>query len=145
MGGIDWTGVSLEEFRPQHEVGGDGKTTGRMVSPHGDSEAQSLLMRLAMLVSDAYEALLSEEDGELYEREGKVPMLRDSRGEARSYVPIDTLTLQDLPVVLDTLVVLEEESKARGAEEIARLEEKRRARRRELDRERRQRKKLGEW
>jgi hypothetical protein len=41
--------------------------------------------------------------------------------------------------------VLEEESRIRSAEEAVCLEERRRARRRQLDRERRQRKKLGEW
>jgi hypothetical protein len=138
----DWTGVPLEEFGRHHEVGEDGRTTGRMVFRHGDSEAQSLLSSLARLVSDADEALLSEKDGEFYEREGKAPVLRDGR---REYEDIDALTLQDLPAVLDTLVVLEEESEARSAEEASRLEEKRRARRRELDGERRKRKKLGEW
>jgi hypothetical protein len=138
----DWTRVPLEEFGLQHEVGEDGRTTGRMVFPHGDGEAQSLLSRLAGLGSGAYEDLLSGEDGEFYERKGKVPVLRDGR---REYEDIDALTLQDLPAVLDTLVVLEEESKARSAEEAVRLEEKRRARRRELDRERRKLKKLGEW
>jgi hypothetical protein len=137
-----WTGVPLEEFGLQHEVGEDGRTTGRMVFRHGDGEAQRCLARLAGLVREAYEALLSEEEGELYEREGKVPVLRAGR---RSYETIDTITLGDLPAVLDTLQVLEEESKARSAEEAARLADKRKARRRRLDRERRKRKKLGEW
>jgi hypothetical protein len=137
-----WTEVPLEKFGLQHEVGEDGRTTGRMVFRYGDGEAQRVLSRLAYLVSEAYDALLSEEEGELYEREGKVPVLRAGR---RSYETIDTITLGDLPAVLDTLQVLEEESKARSAEEAARLEDKRKARRRRLDRERRKRKKLGEW
>ena len=140
----DWAGIPLEEFGPQHEVGKDGKTTGRMVLPHGDGEAQSLLSSLAALVSDAYEVLLSEEEGVFYEREGKVPVLRGEK-RCREYEDIDALTLQDLPAVLNTLVVLEEESRIRSAEEAVCLEERRRARRRQLDRERRQRKKLGEW
>ena len=98
-----WTEVPLEEFGQQHEFGEDGRTTGRMVFRHGDGEAQRVLSRLAELVSNAYEALLSEEEGELYEREGKVPVLRAGH---RSYETIDTITLGDLPVVLDTLQVL---------------------------------------
>lgn len=142
MGGMDWVGIPLEEFGMQHEMGDDGKTTGRLVFPHGDGKAQRLLSGIAWMVEDAYEDLLSEEDGERYERAGQAPVVRNGR---RVYEPIFALTLRDLPAVLDTLLVLEEEEKARSVAEAARLEERRRARRRELDRERRKRKKLGEW
>jgi hypothetical protein len=50
-----------------------------------------------------------------------------------------------MPAILDTLAVLEEEARALAAQEAAELEEKRKARRRELDRERRKRKGWGEW
>jgi hypothetical protein len=139
---IDWMGAPLREFGPQPEIGEYGLTTGRTVFPHGDGEAQRVMVGLSVLVEDAYEGLLSEEDGERYERAGEVPMLRNGR---RAYVSIFDLTLQDLPAVLDTLMALEEESRARVAEETALLEEKRKARRRARDRERRKLKKLGEW
>jgi len=116
---MDWTGIPLEEFGQQHEFGEDGYSTGRMIFAHGEGIAQSVLARLAYEVGDTYADLLTEEDIELYEREGKAPIFRDGR---RVYEPIFALTLADLPAVLDTLVVLEEEAKARSAEEAAHLE-----------------------
>jgi len=136
MGSTDWTGIPLEGFFEAYEVDENGRTTGRRSYPHGDGAAPSLMVRLAGLVESAYEdLLLSEEDGERYERTGEVLVIRDGR---RTYEALDGLTLRDLPAVLDTLTVLEEEAKSWGAE-------KRKARRRELDRERRKRKRLGEW
>ena len=116
--------------------------TPRLRPAAGAGDAKRLLSGVAWMVEEAYEDLLSEEDGERYERAGEVPVVRNGR---RVYAPIFALALGDLPAVLDTLQHLEEESKARNAEEAARLEEKRKARRRRLDRERRKRKKLGEW
>jgi hypothetical protein len=69
-------------------------------------------------------------------------VIRDGQ---RGYEPLETLMLKDLPVVLETLVVLEEERKQREGEKAERMAEERKARRRVRDRERRQRKKLGEW
>jgi hypothetical protein len=72
----------------------------------------------------------------------KPGVIRDGQ---RGYEPLETLMLKDLPVVLETLVVLEEERKQREGEKAERMAEERKARRRVRDRERRQRKKLGEW
>jgi len=140
----NWSGAPLESFGPQMEFGENGLTTGRMMTPHGEGVPQQLLEQFANLVRDSYENLLpfEGEEGGRYEEAGEVPVIRDGR---RVYEPFASLTLQDMPAILDTLAVLEEEAKSRGAQEAARLEETRKARRRELERERRKRKKLGEW
>jgi hypothetical protein len=138
----NWSGAPLESFGPQMEFGENGLSTGRTIFPHGEGAAQSLMEQIAYRVQDSYEHLLSEEDGERYEQFGKVPIIRNGR---RVYESIDALTLQDMPAILDTLAVLEEEARTRDAQEAAQLEERRKARRRELERERRKRKKLGEW
>jgi hypothetical protein len=82
-----------------------------------------------------YETLLSDEDGERYERAGEVPIIRGGR---MVYEPFGSLTLADLPVILDTLATMDEKAKAMD-------EEERKRRRNALSRERRKLKKLGEW
>jgi len=139
---MDWMNTPLEDFAPRAETGADGKTTGEVVSPHGGGEAQRLVSNFAALVRAAYEGLLSEPDGERYERAGEVPVVRNGR---KVYEGLGALALRDLPAVLDALAVLDGEASKRSAEEGARLEERRKERRRELERERRQRKALGEW
>ncbi len=133
MAGIDWTNTPLEDFLAVDERQQDGTFTQRLY-PFGEGEAQRLMVGLFRDMQNAYEKLLPADDTR-YEATGRVPVIRD--GE-RGYEPLSTLTLRDLPVVLDTLMVLEEEAGARSAEE-------RKTRRRELERERRKRKKLGEW
>jgi hypothetical protein len=54
------------------------------------------------------------------------------------YEPFGSLTLADLPVILDTLATMDEKAKAMD-------EEERKRRRNALSRERRKLKKLGEW
>jgi hypothetical protein len=93
-------------------------------------------------VEYAYEYLLSHEDGERYETAGEVPVIRDGR---KRYESFDSLTLADLPAVLDTLAAMDEEVKALEAEEAARLDAERKRRRNSRARERRKLKKLGEW
>lgn len=139
---MDWTGEPMSGFGPQAEIGEDGTTTGRSVFPHGEGEAQSLVADVYERLGDTYYGLLSDVDAEWFVGSGEAPVIRGGR---RVYEVLAVLTLRDLPVILDTLAVLEEEAKGRGAEEAARLEERRKARRRELDRERRKRKALGEW
>ena len=113
--------------------------------PYGDGEAQRLVFGLWSDVQSAYERLLSEGDtpeGERYETKGEVPIIRDGR---RRYEDLDHLTLRDLPVVLDTFVVLEEALKERKREETERKPVKRKERERIRAKERRRLTKLGEW
>jgi hypothetical protein len=136
MGGIDWTNTPLEEFVLVNEEQEDG--TDRLIMyPHGEGVAQGLVMSISHNVLRAYEGLLSLEDGERFETAGEVPVIRDGR---KGYELLDSLTLADLPAVLDTLAAMDEEA--------ARLEaECKRRRRNALARERRKIKKLdlGEW
>jgi hypothetical protein len=134
MGGIDWTNIPLEEFVLVDEEQEDG-TVRLIVHPHGDGVAQRIMKSIHYRVQDAYEDLLSDEDGERYESAGEVPVIRDGR---KGYEHIESLTLADLPTIQDTLAATEEEA--------ARLDaESKRLRRNALARERRKLKKLGEW
>jgi len=134
MGGIDWTNTPLEEFVLVNEEQEDG-TDRPIMHPHGDGVAQCIMMSINYRVVDAYEGLLSLEDGERYETAGEVPVIRDG---LKGYEPFDSLTLADLPAVLDTLAAME-------AEEAARRDAERKRRRNALARERRKRKKIGAW
>src|SRR5215216_2606281 len=134
MGGIDWTNIPLEEFVLVDEEQEDG-TVRLIVHPHGDGVAQRIMKSIHYRVQDAYEDLLSLEDGERYETAGEVPVIRDGH---KGYEPFDSLTLADLPAVLDTLAAME-------AEEAARRDAERKRRRNALARERRKRKKIGAW
>jgi hypothetical protein len=133
---IDWTHIPLEEFVLVNEEREDG-TERTIMYPHGEGVAQGLVMRIYHRVHDAYEGLLSLEDGERFEAAGEVPVIRDGR---KGYERLDSLTLADLPAVLDTLAAMEEEA--------ARLDaERKRRRRNALAREKYKLKKLdlGEW
>jgi hypothetical protein len=141
MGDIDWEGIPLDHFGAQQEVGENGRTTGRWVFVHGEGEAQSVMARLANDVEDAYAGLLSEEDLERLVSTGELPIMREG---ARRYEPIDVLTLWDLPAVLDTLTVLEEERGHEAEEERERKAAERKERERVRAKERRKLKKLGE-
>jgi hypothetical protein len=142
MSEIDWLDTALEAFGPQAEFGEDGKTTGRMVFPHGDGAAQRVMLRLQYDVEWAYSELIGPEDVERFESAGEVPVIRASR---RGYERLKNLTLKDLPAVLDTLVVLEEERGREEAEERERKTTERKERERVRAKERRMLKKLGEW
>ena len=113
MGGIDWTNIPLEEFVLVDEEREDGKGLRTVLHPHGEGVAQRLVMSLGMDVTHAYEGLLSDEDGERYQTFGEVPVVRDGR---KGYEHIDSLTLADLPTILDTLAAMDEEAKALEAE-----------------------------
>jgi hypothetical protein len=143
MSDIDWLDTPLESFISILEEQENGKYRDRQ-SPFGEGRAQSLLMSLAATVEDAYAQLIAFEDseGERFEEKGEVPVIRDGR---RVYEPLDKLTLRDLPVILDTLVVLEEEHKEREREEAERVHAERKKRDRVRAKERRKLKKLGEW
>jgi hypothetical protein len=139
---MDWWDTPLEEFYVQHEIGEDGKTTGRMVFPHGDGKAQEVMRGLQADVECAYEELLASEDLNRLEDTGEVPVIREG---AKRYEPIFELTLRDLPAILETFVVLEEERSHEKAEEQERKANERRQRERIRAKERRKLKKLGEW
>jgi hypothetical protein len=135
MGGIDWTNIPLEDFHHVDEEREDGKGLRTVVHPHGEGVAQRLVMSISNDVLHAYEGLLSLEDGECFEAAGEVPVIRDG---SKGYEPLDSLTLADLPAVLDTLASMEEEAARLDAE---------RKRRNALAREKYKLKKLdlGEW
>ena len=93
-------------------------------------------------MDSTYEELIALEDYDRLEETGEVPVIRNGR---RGYKLLDELTLRDLPAVLVTFVVLEQEREMEKLEE----DERKRAERKEVERvrakERRKLKKLGEW
>jgi hypothetical protein len=97
---------------------------------------------LADQVGELYDGLLSEEGNSRWESTGEVPIIRDGQ---TTYRDLDTLTLRDLPAVLDTLVVLEVKVEERWREEEERRAAERKERNRIRAKERRRLKKLGEW
>jgi hypothetical protein len=142
MGGIDWTNIPLEDYLRIDEEQEDG-TVWPIAYPHGDGVAQRLMMHIQDRVENAYEGLLlRDEDRERYETAGEVPVIRDGR---KVYEPCDSLTLADLPTILDTLAAMDQEVKRLEAEEAARRDAERKRRRNALARESRKLKKLGEW
>lgn len=87
-------------------------------APHGG---------LAAHVADVYEKLASPEDSARTEATGEVPVIRDGR---RGCEPLETLTLKDLPTILDTCAVLDEELKMQELEESERKAAERKERER---------------
>jgi hypothetical protein len=142
MSGIDWMDTPLKEFYPQAEFGEDGKMTGQMVFPHGDGKAHLVLRGLQSDVESTYEELFALGDYDRLEKTGEVPVIRNGQ---RGYGLLDELTLRDLPAVLDTFVVLEEEREKEKLEEAERKRAERNERQRVRAKERRKREKLGEW
>ena len=113
--------------------------------PFGGGDAQKIVMRLAYDIERAYDQWAewaAPEEYERFETRGEVPVIR---GGQRGYEPLETLALKDLPAILDTLVVLEEERRREAAEEKVRRLAERKARERVRAKERRKLKKLGEW
>lgn len=139
---MDWMDTPLEDFGLQHEEKSDGKTTGRTFYPHGEGVAQRLMADLLERVMDTYFGLLDAEEGELLEQTGHVPLIVDGQTVETDY---STLTLRDLPAVLDTLAKLEDENATMAQKEKERLDAERKRRRNARERERRKRKGLGEW
>jgi hypothetical protein len=139
---MDWWDTPLKEFYPLHEIGEDGKTTGRIVFLHGDGKAQEVMRGLQDYLERAYEELFALEDFDRFESSGEVPVIRDG---AKRYEPISEFTLRDLPAILDTFAVLEEERSHEEVEERERKAAERKRRERVRAKERRKLKKLGEW
>jgi hypothetical protein len=100
------------------------------------------MVRLVAKVEDAYFELLSEEDSERLGETAEVPVIREG---VRHYEDIRALTLRDLPAVLDTFVVLEQEREREKLEEAERKAAERKERERVRAKERRKLMKLGEW
>jgi hypothetical protein len=132
----------LKEFYPRDEIGEDGKITGQLVFPHGDGKAHAVLRSLQSDVDRTYEELMAPGDCDRLEKTGEVPVISTGR---RGYKLLDELTLRDLPAVLDTFVVLEEEREKERMEEAERKRAERNERERVRAKERRKLKKLGEW
>jgi hypothetical protein len=141
LSGIDWMNTPLEDFVAVDERQEDGTYVHRPY-PFGDGEAQRMMMDIFVAVQNAYERLIAPEDDERYEVLGRVPVIRDGQ---RGYEPLETLMLKDLPVMLDTLMVLEEEHKQGERAESERRADERKERERIRAKERRRLKKLGEW
>jgi hypothetical protein len=139
---IDWTDTPLDEFDLQPEFGEVGRTTGQIEFPHGDGKAHAVLRSLQSDVERTYEELIATRDFDRLEKTGEVPVIRNGQ---RGYEPLDELTLRDLPAVLDTFVVLEEELEKEKLEEAERKRAERKERERVRAKERRKLKKLGEW
>ena len=155
MDGIDWTNTPLEDFFSVDEEREDGKGLRTKRHPHGDGVAQRIMMSISYDVERAYEGLLPsdedpygdpllhpDEDARRFGAAGEVPVIRDGR---RGHERLDSLTLADLPTILDTLAAMEAEVKRLEAEEAARLDAERKHRRNALAREKYKLKKLGEW
>jgi hypothetical protein len=141
LSGIDCLDTPLEDFSSTLERREDGTYAAREW-PYGDGEAQRFMAGLSAGAENTYARLLSEEDLDRFAPVGRVPLIRDGR---RGYEPLETLMLKDLPVILDTFVVLEEEYKRREREESERKSAERKERERIRAKERRRLKKLGEW
>jgi hypothetical protein len=140
--GIDWMDTPLGEFISQDVFGEDGMITAKRVFLHGDGEAQRVLRGLYSMVDDLYVRLISSEEFTRLGETGEVPVIREG---VKHYESIETLALRDLPAVLDTFVVLEEEREREKLEEVERKRAERKERERIRAKERRRLKKLGEW
>src|SRR4051794_34775744 len=77
---------------------------------------------------EAYSRLLFEEDWEQFETEGEVPLIREGR---RTYKALARLKLRDLPAILNSLVILEEDHRRHEREEAERKAADRKTRERE--------------
>ncbi len=138
---MDWMDTPLYDFFSGSRTREDG-TAVHEFYPLGDGAAQHILADLLMEVERAYEEFATPEDNERAETRGEVPVIRDGQ---RGYEELHSLTLRDLPIILDTLVVLEEEYQQREREESERKSAERKERERVRAKERRRLKKLGEW
>jgi hypothetical protein len=171
---IDWERTPMYGFRSRMEEDAErGPGFWTYVShPLGNGQAQGIMRDLADSIGEAYANLLPVEyDEETQELDCTVPYLREItddktfvegkdgdpapfegdvevpviRDGCREYERLDSFTLADLPAILDTLVVLEEEQRKRDQAEKQRKAEERKRVKREQARERRKLQKLGEW
>jgi len=129
---MDWMNIPMDEFH-----GVMNPTTGRCEHLHGQNVSTEIMRTLEVEIGGAFEKYMPDDDEtfEKYEMQGLVPVLRDGQWQDEERF---SLTLADLPVILDTLIVLEEEQQKLKKEE-------RRKRSNARARERRKLIKLGEW
>jgi hypothetical protein len=116
MSGIDWMDTPLHEFLSGTLSAIAAREYGATVHPLyplGDGAAQRLMATLLAEVDVAYDTLRGPDDEERYVNTGEVPIMRDGK---KGYEALETLTLRDLPAVLDTLMVLEAEHKEQERE-----------------------------
>jgi hypothetical protein len=139
---VDWACAPLAEFYFRTEFGENRLSTGRTLLEHGDGEAQRFLRNVWWLIADVYDKLLPEDEETTtrFER-GEVPAIRSGK---RYYERLDSFTLSDLPVILDTFVVLEAELKERERALAEAETEASKIRDRSLAREQYKHEKLGE-
>ena len=116
MNEIDWMDIPLQNPIPAIRTRADG-TTFHELHPFSDGEAQRLLAGLSAHVDDAYRQLLPEEEWTRFETKGEVPLIHEGR---RTHKALAHLTLRDLPTILGSLVVLEEDHRRREREETER-------------------------
>lgn len=139
---IDWRDTPLQEFWSKTETHEDGTCSLHMY-PHGDEEGPNFMAKVAATMEHFYERLLAdEEEINRCESKGEVPLIRNGQ---RTHEPLDKLTLRDLSAIAETFTVLGQEKKARKQEEAERKAAEARRRKNALARERRKRKKLGEY
>ena len=116
MSGVDWMDTPLHHFLSGTLSALAVREYGATVPPLyplGDGAAPRIMASLLAEVDVAYDTLRAPDDEERYVISGEVPVIRDGQ---RGYEALETLTLRDLPAILDTLVVLEEEYKQRERE-----------------------------
>jgi hypothetical protein len=116
MSGVDWMDTPLHYFLSgtfSAIAAREYETTEPSLYPLGDGAAPRLMATLLAEVDVAYDTLRAPDDEERYVNSGEVPVIREGQ---RGYEALETLTLRDLPAILDTLMVLEEEYKQRERE-----------------------------
>ena len=117
MSGVDWMDTPLHHFLSgtfSAIAAREYETTEPTLYPLGDGVAPRLMAKLLAEVDVAYDTLRVPNDEERYVNSGEVPVIRDGQ---RGYEALETLTLRDLPAILDTLMVLEEEYKQQEREQ----------------------------
>jgi hypothetical protein len=149
---IDWSGTPLREFSLRWERQENGLLNANDY-PYGKGAAQEIMIGLWADVESTYEKLIPyelDEAGDVvtgddvlhWERTGEVPIIRKGY---REYVPLDSITLSDLPAILETFVVLDQELEQHKSAIAERKKAEARYRERVRSKERRKLKKLGEW
>ncbi len=123
---IDWQNIPLRDFSSMRVEKGDG-TFKDVMDPYGDGVAQRIMTRLDIAIEDAYDDLMRYDE------------------DLRELETFTDITLRDLPVVLSTLVKLEEQNKQWEQKEAERKAAERKEVERIRSKERRKLKKLGEW
>ncbi len=116
MSGFDWMDTPLHDFLSGTLSAIAAREYGPTVPPlypFGDGVAQRLMANLLPEVDVAYDTVRAPDDEVRYVSAGEVPVIRDGQ---RGYEALETLTLRDLPAILDTLMVLEEEYKQQERE-----------------------------